>query len=191
MASTILSYAGKARGALKRAATVVGGAVLAGGSVATFVSYSARKFYPRAVASLGAMLPACYAFGLLNVVHTLPYFVHIVHIRVVNRTMLALRVPISLQVSDVVKVLDAAGKDVRVKGLLATLPDTLGNSLGGLAQIQEVRTAVSQFRLNSVERSPSCIAYADSYGGTPALYLASAFQDIYMQPTGLVMCTGL
>ena len=36
-------------------------------------------------------------------------------------------------------VMGEAGKDVRVKGVLATLPDTMGKGLGGIAQVQEVR----------------------------------------------------
>lgn len=48
-----------------------------------------------------------------------------------------------------------------------------------------------RFRLQAAERNATSVAYSSTYGSTSAFYLASAFQDVYLQPTGLVMCTGI
>lgn len=97
-----------------------------------------------------------------------------------------------LQLSAVVDALRSAGEDERVKGLLALLG---AQPAGGLAQVQELRSAVAEFRRRAGDRAPT-VAYADAFGeggsgGTAAFYLASAFDHIFLQPTGLVSVTGL
>lgn len=54
-----------------------------------------------------------------------------------------------------------------------------------------MRSAVSHFRLLSCSRGAACVAYADAYGGMASVYLSSAFQHAYMQPSGLVAATGI
>ncbi|KAA5607226.1 peptidase S46 [Roseospira marina] len=84
--------------------------------------------------------------------------------------------------------LDLAANDDRVLGLVARVqaPEM------GLAQAQEVRDAVHAFRANG---KPTYI-YADTMpaagqSGTLAYYLASAFGEIWMQPSGEVGLTGV
>jgi protease IV len=88
---------------------------------------------------------------------------------------------------DFLDAIEAAGDDARVKGLLARL----GEDELGLAKIQEVRDAITAFR----SKGKFAIAFADSFGefgpGTRPYYLATAFDEIWLQPMGNVGLTGL
>ena len=61
----------------------------------------------------------------------------------------------------------------------------------GLARLQEVRDAVQAFG----ESGKPAVAYAETFGefgpGNGAYYLATAFDEIYLQPSGVVGLTGL
>ncbi|PSC67477.1 malonyl-acyl carrier mitochondrial [Micractinium conductrix] len=98
-----------------------------------------------------------------------------------------------LELAAVVDALQAAGDDTRVVGLLALLGGAAGL---GLAQTQELCDAVSAFRTRSSARGAPSLAYADAFGegggsGTGTYLLASAFEFVAVQPTGLVSVTGL
>ncbi len=86
-----------------------------------------------------------------------------------------------------VETLDRAADDDRVVGIVANI----GSAPMGLASIQEVRDAVVRFR----ESGKVAIAYADTFGewrpANSAFYLASAFERVYLQPSGDVSLTGL
>lgn len=88
---------------------------------------------------------------------------------------------------DVVEALERAGGDARVKGLYVRLGD---DSLG-LAKVQQVRDAVRAFRA----KGKFAIAFAESFGelgpGTRPYYLATAFDEVWLQPLGDVGLTGL
>lgn len=88
---------------------------------------------------------------------------------------------------DLVVGLERAARDERVKGLLVEMN---GEGLG-FAQIQEVREAVSRLR----DAGRFTLAYAESFGefgpGTAGYYLASAFDQIHLQPQGALGLTGL
>ena len=88
---------------------------------------------------------------------------------------------------DMIGVLDKARTDERVKGVLAKV----GNSPMGFAQIQEIRDAILAFR----QSGKFTVAYAETFGeagaGNGGYYLASAFETIYLQPSGDVGLTGL
>ena len=90
-------------------------------------------------------------------------------------------------VRDVVDALEGAASDERVVAVLARV----GSRGLGLAQIQEVRDAVLAFR----QSKKPAIAYAETFGeagpGTGAYYLATAFESIYLQPSGDVGLSGL
>ena len=83
-------------------------------------------------------------------------------------------------VRDVVDALEKAGEDERVKGLVVRLNGTPGSP----AVVQELRDAVKAFRA----KGKKAVAYADTFGeggsATGAYYLASAFDEIYIQPSG-------
>jgi len=88
---------------------------------------------------------------------------------------------------DLLDGLERAGNDDRVKGIYARL----GDDDIGTAQVQEIRDAIAAFRA----KGKFAVAYADTFGelsgGTHAYYLATAFDDIWLQPEGLVGLTGL
>jgi len=90
-----------------------------------------------------------------------------------------------LSMIDYVDVLDRAAADDRVVGLFADL----SNVSLGIAQAQELRAAVFRFR----SAGKTTIAFADSFEstGNGPYYLASAFDRIWLQPSGLLALTGL
>ena len=92
-----------------------------------------------------------------------------------------------LTVRDVVDAIDRAADDDRVKGMVARV----GAVQMGMAQTQELREAVGRFRA----RKKFAIAYAETFGefgpGNGAYYLATSFDQIYLQPSGDIGLTGL
>ena len=88
---------------------------------------------------------------------------------------------------DVLDALERAGNDARVAGLVVRI----GDGELGLAQAQELRDAIAQFRA----KGKRAVAYSDSFGefgsGTRSYYLAAAFDEIWLQPHGLVGLIGL
>ncbi len=100
--------------------------------------------------------------------------------------LLGLLQPRATTLRDVVDALDKAGRDPRVKGLLLRI----GGGLG-FAQAQELRDAIAAFRA----KGKVAFAYSDSFGelasGTRAYYLASACDEIWLQPLGMVGLVGL
>ena len=90
-------------------------------------------------------------------------------------------------VRDVVEALQRAATDDRVLALIARV----GTAGMGLAQLQEVRDAILAFR----DKGKRAVAYAATFGefdtGNGAYYLATAFDTIYLQPSGDVGLTGL
>jgi protease-4 len=88
---------------------------------------------------------------------------------------------------DVIDTLDRAAKDDRVVGLVARV----GAVPMGLAQIQEIRDAIGRFRASG----KPAIAWAETFGefgaGNGSYYLATAFDQVFLQPSGDVGLTGL
>src|SRR5438128_10890425 len=86
---------------------------------------------------------------------------------------------------DVVEGIEAAATDPRVKVLFARV----GDDELGLARTQEVRDAIAAFRA----KGKFALAFADSFGefgpGTRPYYLATAFDEIWLQPMGNVGLT--
>lgn len=85
-----------------------------------------------------------------------------------------------------VEAIDQAAEDPRVTGLVARIAES-GRSM---AQAQELRDAIARFRATG---KPT-VAFADSLGeagtATPDYYLASAFDRVVMQPSGMLALTG-
>ena len=88
---------------------------------------------------------------------------------------------------DVLDAIETAAGDPRVKVLLARV----GDDELGLGKVQELRDAIAEFRA----RGKFALAFADSFGefgpGTRPYYLATAFDEIWLQPMGNVGLTGL
>jgi protease IV len=90
-------------------------------------------------------------------------------------------------VRDVVDALHRAADDDRVLGLFARV----GGGGIGFAQVEEIRDAVAVFRASG---KPAVI-FSETFGevgpGHGGYYLATAFDRVYMQPSGDVGLTGL
>jgi protease IV len=88
---------------------------------------------------------------------------------------------------DVLEGLRRASRDDRVRALVVKV----GGSRIGLARIQELREAVLSFR----ESGKLAVAWSESFGefirGNLPYYLATAFDKIYLQPTGTLGLTGV
>ncbi|MFQ5775410.1 MAG: signal peptide peptidase SppA [Kiloniellaceae bacterium] len=93
------------------------------------------------------------------------------------------RVPV---LRETLEALEAAGADPQVRGLLVRV----GRGRSGLARIQELRDAILDFRGGG----KVAVAFAESFGeggdGTLHYYLASAFDRIWLQPSGGLDVTG-
>jgi protease-4 len=88
---------------------------------------------------------------------------------------------------DLVDALDRGADDPRVAGLVARF----GGSNLGLAKVQEIRDAVKRFRAHK----KFTVAWSETFGefgqGSGSYYLASAFDQIWMQPSGDIGLTGV
>jgi len=90
------------------------------------------------------------------------------------------------KIQDLVAGLEAASRDSRVKLLIARI----GNGTMGLAQRQDLREAIVKFR-NSGKKA---YAFSETFGefthGGANYYLATAFDQIFLQPSGDIGLTG-
>ncbi|MBF0325683.1 MAG: signal peptide peptidase SppA [Alphaproteobacteria bacterium] len=87
---------------------------------------------------------------------------------------------------ELVQALDAAARDPQVVGLFATI----GQTQLSMAEAQEIRAAIGRFK----ESGKQAVLFAESMGelgnGTLAVYVASAFGKVWLQPSGDVGLTG-
>jgi protease IV len=88
---------------------------------------------------------------------------------------------------EVLDGLARAKADDHVVALLAHV----GQGARGLAQLQELRDAVIDFRGSGKRAMAFTEAFGEAGPGNGAYYLASAFGEIYLQPSGDVGLTGL
>jgi protease IV len=88
---------------------------------------------------------------------------------------------------DILRAIDKAKDDPRVKGIVAHF----GSTQPKLAEADEIRAAIKSFRAGG----KFTYAFGPTYGefgqGNRAYYLASAFENIWLQPVGSVALTGL
>jgi protease-4 len=92
-----------------------------------------------------------------------------------------------IRLPDILEGLRRARQDDRVRALVVKV----GGGGIGLARIQEIREAVCRFR----ESGKLAVAWAETFGefthGNVPYYLATAFDRIYLQPSGSVGLTGV
>jgi protease-4 len=88
---------------------------------------------------------------------------------------------------DFLDAVERAGDDARVKALYVHIAD----DVLGLATSQEVRDAIAAFRA----KGKFALAFSESFGefgpGTRPYYVATAFDEIWLQPLGSVGLIGL
>src|SRR5260370_27186990 len=91
------------------------------------------------------------------------------------------------RLADILEGLRRARADDRVRALVVKV----GGGRIGLARMQEIREAVSGFR----ESGKLTVAWSESFGefthGNLPYYLATAFDRIYLQPSGSLGLTGV
>src|SRR5437868_3865186 len=91
------------------------------------------------------------------------------------------------RMQDIIDGLRRAGRDDRVRALVVKV----GGGRIGLARMQELREAVGAFR----ESGKLTVAWSETFGefthGNVPYYLATAFDRIYLQPSGSVGLTGV
>ncbi|KAF9903966.1 hypothetical protein EC991_003184 [Linnemannia zychae] len=100
---------------------------------------------------------------------------------------------------DIVTAIKHAKDDPRIVGIMANFSSANKTQQGkglGLAQIQELRTAIQEFKEAKAkalggEDKVSLIAYTDSFDNQSQYYLASVFDKVYMQPSGSIPLVGL
>jgi protease IV len=88
---------------------------------------------------------------------------------------------------DLVFAIERATDDRRVVGILARIGPT-GISL---AHAQEIRTAVEAFRRTGRKTIAFCLTLGEGSSATSEYYLATAFEEIHLQPTGDVGFNGM
>lgn len=88
--------------------------------------------------------------------------------------------------TDVVGALDRAAQDPRVTGLVARI----GNPSLGMGRVQELRDAVESFKKSGKRTVVYSSSLGEFGGATLPFYLASAFKEIWLQPSGDVALTG-
>ncbi|PRC42609.1 signal peptide peptidase SppA, partial [Mycobacterium sp. ITM-2017-0098] len=86
-----------------------------------------------------------------------------------------------LLLREAVAALHRAAEDPRVAGLIARVQIDAAPP----GPVQELREAIVAF----TEKKPS-LAWAETYPGTLSYYLASAFGEVWMQPSGTVGLVG-
>ncbi|MGA4991913.1 signal peptide peptidase SppA [Nonomuraea bangladeshensis] len=91
------------------------------------------------------------------------------------------------RLADVIGGLRRARQDSRVKGLVVKI----GGPPLGLAMVQELREAVLHFRASGKLTVAFAETFGEFAGGTVPYYLASAFERVYLQPSGDVGLTGV
>ena len=88
---------------------------------------------------------------------------------------------------DLIKAINIAALDNRVSAIVAKINDTPL----GLAQIQDLRSALEAFRSTGKKAYIYSSGMGNFGGGTSEYYLASAFDEIWMQPHSEIGITGL
>jgi len=92
----------------------------------------------------------------------------------------------ALVLREAVEALESAGRDERVKALVIRA----GWGAPGLAQMQELRDAVTDFRAQGKPVTAFAETFGEAGSGTLHYFLASAAGEIWVQPSGDLGITG-
>lgn len=108
--------------------------------------------------------------------------------------------PRVMEMFEVIRALKWAQADERIKGIFADfsglhLPSSVAPNRLGLAQIEELMQAIHEFKTAKKEqhgeKARPSIAWADTFNSQGNFLLASAFDELWMQPAGSIPLTGL
>jgi protease IV len=92
-----------------------------------------------------------------------------------------------LTLREVLEAIERASRDERVVALFARV----GGSQTGLARVQELRDAILAFRASGKRAVAFSETFGESSPGNGSYYLATAFDEIALQPSGDVNLTGI
>lgn len=93
----------------------------------------------------------------------------------------------SLSFYDLIKTINLAALDPKVKAIIGNV--SLSNL--GLAQIQDLRDSIATFKLSGKKAYLYSTGFGSFGKGTSEYYLATAFDEIWMQPNTEVGITGI
>lgn len=93
--------------------------------------------------------------------------------------------PVTLR--EMVNAIEAAKSDARIKGIFARLSDGAFSS----AEARELRDALIDFKGSGKFLKLYASSYGGVAGGLSSYYLASVFDEIWMQPMGIVSIPGI
>ncbi len=91
-----------------------------------------------------------------------------------------------LKISDIVSAVDIAATDRRIRGIVAHI----GRGPVAYADVQEIRDALLRYRKSGKPAIAFTETFGESGSGNSMYYLATAFDSIYLQPSGEVNITG-
>jgi protease IV len=83
--------------------------------------------------------------------------------------------------------IDQAAKDDRVKGIVARMRE----GSFSLTHIEEIRNALKRFKASGKFAHIYSTSFGESGSGLGRYYLASVFDELWMQPLGIVMIAGV
>ena len=86
-----------------------------------------------------------------------------------------------------IRAIEMAKDDDRIKGIVARMRD--GNF--ALSQVQELRAAIADFKDSGKYTKIYSTSFGSMGGGIGRYYLASIFDELWMQPMGIVTITGI
>lgn len=92
----------------------------------------------------------------------------------------------ALSLRDTIAAIDMAAKDDRVKLLVGRFRDDAADT----ASAEEIRDAVLRYRAEDKMAFASATSFGEMGPADKAYYIATAFNDIWLQPVGLVGITG-
>ncbi len=93
----------------------------------------------------------------------------------------------SISLLDIIHAIDTARNDDHVKGLVVRF----GGTQPSLAQAEEIRMALARFRTSNKFTYAFGSTYGDFGGGNRAYFIASGFENIWLQHAGAVSLTGI
>ncbi|KDN40013.1 hypothetical protein K437DRAFT_275822 [Tilletiaria anomala UBC 951] len=109
--------------------------------------------------------------------------------------------PKVLELFEAIRALKYAQQDPRIRGIFADfsslhVPSSVAPDPLGLAQIEELHSTIHEFKAMKKEqlqdeKARVAIAWSDSFESQGAYLLASAFDEVYVQPSGGVPLIGL
>lgn len=92
----------------------------------------------------------------------------------------------NISTQEIVDAIDRASRDDRVSAIKFSIE--AGNY--DLSHVRDIRAAIERFRAAGKKTYAYSPSYAEAGSGMGAYYLASAFEEIWMQPMGMVNLSG-